>query len=107
MYVLTFSLGLSHWYSLMFWVRFCCADFIGITQKPSFPGRWHILNRTGGNCCLPATHIETQKLSGPGRGQRPVYRLREERSLPFQVNLHVNILALKENNASRASKHRS
>ena len=77
MHVLTFSLGPSHWYSLMFWVRFCCAGFIKIPRELFFPGQWHILNRTGGNCYLLTTHVKTQKLSGPGRGQRAACRLRE------------------------------
>ena len=72
-----FSLGRSHWHSLMFWVRFSCAGFIKIPRKPFFPGRWHLLNRPGGNCYLHTTHVKTQKLSGPGRGQRAVCSLRE------------------------------
>ena len=78
MHVLTFSLGPSHWYSLMFWVRFCCAGFIKIPRELFFPGQWHILNRTGGNCYLHTTHVKTQKLSWPGRGQRAACRLRRE-----------------------------
>ena len=107
--VLPFSLGLSHWYSLMFWVRFSCAGFIKIPRKPFFPGRWHLLNRPGGDCCLHTTHVKTQKLSGLGRGQRAVGSVQPEggRSLPFQAKLQGNVLALKENNADTASKHGS
>ena len=67
MHVLTFSLGPSHWYSLMFWVRFCCAGFIKIPRELFFPGQWHILNRTGGNCYQHSTYVKTPfvTLSGP------------------------------------------